>query len=141
MKKKIIIVLSITAVIVLVTAVIGIAMKNSKNENDVVSKGNSKSKNDVANKIYTYTGEGFGGDFTITINDDGTASFYEGYLSSYIGEGTWSAQDDILLLNDNTFKNKFKIHGDELEFIEEGSMNFPYVKVKDGDRFVGKPLE
>ena len=29
----------------------------------------------------------------------------------------------------------------ELEFIEEGSMNFPYVKVKNGEKFIGKPLE
>ena len=125
MKKKIIIlILAILAIVITV-----IVIKNVKSKNDVVSK------------IYTYTGEGFGGDFTITIKDDGTASFYEGYLSSYIGEGTWEIENDILFLNDNTFKNKFHIHGDELEFIEDGSMNFPYIKVKDGEKFIGKPLE
>ena len=110
---------------------------------DIV-KGNinkSLNKYDVSNKTYTYSKEGFGGDFTITINEDGTTSFYEGYLSSYIGEGTWSIENDILFLNDNTFKNKFKIHDNELEFIEEGSMNFPYVKVKNGERFVGSLVE
>ena len=85
--------------------------------------------------MYTYNGEGFGGDFTITIRDNGTASFYEGYLSSYMGEGTWSIENDILYLKDNTCKNKFKVHEDELEFIEDGSTNFPYVKVKDGEKF------
>ena len=95
----------------------------------------SKAKGDVVDKIYTYAGEGFGGEFTVTINGDGTASFYEGYLSSYIGEGTWNIEDGILFLNDNTFKNKFRVHEDELEFIEDGSMNFPYVKVTDGEKF------
>ncbi len=117
------------AIVIVVIFITGIVIKNIKNEND------------VANKIYTYNNEGFGGDFTITIKDDGTASFYEGYLSSYIGEGTWSIENDILFLNDNTFKNKFKVHDNELEFIEEDSMNFPYIKVKNGEKFIGKPLE
>ena len=33
---------------------------------------------------YRYEKEGFGGDFVITLKADGTYTFYEGYLSSYI---------------------------------------------------------
>ena len=127
MKKNIYLIIIVTIVLVVIIA--GITIKNVK------------SNDDVANKIYTYTEEGFGGDFTITIRDDGTASFYEGYLSSYIGEGTWKIENGMLYLNDSTFKNIFKVHDNELEFIEEGSMNFPYVKVKNGEKFIGKPLE
>ena len=127
MKKNIYLIIIVTIVLVVIIA--GITIKNVK------------SNDDVANKIYTYTEEGFGGDFTITIRDDGTASFYEGYLSSYIGEGTWKIENGMLYLNDSTFKNIFKVHDNDLEFIEEGSMNFPYVKVKNGEKFIGKPLE
>ena len=45
---------------------------------------------------YKYEGEGFGGDFTITLNADGTYEFYEGPLSSYMGMGTWYAADDVI---------------------------------------------
>lgn len=127
MKKYLYLIIIVSVMLVII--IVGITIKNVK------------SKDDVANKTYTYTEEGFGGDFTITIRDDGTASFYEGYLSSYIGEGTWNIENGLLFLNDSTFKNIFKVHDNELEFIEEGSMNFPYVKVKNGEKFIGKPLE
>ena len=87
-------------------------------------------------KIYTYVGEGFGGDFTIQINDDGSAIFYEGYLSSHMGVGNWTMENDILTVSDGTFTNRFKVNGNELDFIEEGSTNFLFIKLKSGDKFV-----
>lgn len=86
-------------------------------------------------RVYTYSGEGFGGDFTITLRDDNTASFYEGYLSSYISEGKWRIEDNMLIISDDTFTNKFKMEEKTLTFIEDGSTNFPYVEVKDGEKF------
>ena len=115
-------------IIVLAIVITGIVIKNAKN------------KNDVANKTYTYTGEGFGGDLTITIRNDGTASFYEGSLSSYLGEGKWKIENNILIVSDEKYINKFKILENELEFIEKDSTNFLYVKVKNGEKFIGKPL-
>ena len=114
-------------IIVLIIVISGLFIKNVKNN--------------VVNKTYTYTGEGFGGDFTITIRDDGTALFYEGYLSSYMGEGKWRIEDNILVVSDEMFINRFKMLENELEFIEKGSTNFMYVKVKDGEKFIGKPIE
>lgn len=103
-------------------------------------------KVDVAGKIYTYTGDSFGDlefdHFTIAINEDGTFSYYEGMLSSYIGFGKWSVEGDILTLTEDDevcypFVHYFRIDGDDLLYIEEGSSNFIYTKVKDGERFTG----
>ena len=44
-------------------------------------------RDSVAGKTFVWEKEGFGGDFTITLNADGTYQYYEGYLSSYIGFG------------------------------------------------------
>lgn len=97
----------------------------------------------VAEKTYTYLGEPLSEldnicAFTITINNDGTYSYYESPISSYIGSGKWSVSQNILKLSDDTnldITNYFLIDGDDLIFIEENSTNFTYVKVKDGERF------
>ncbi len=103
----------------------------------------------VAGKVYTYTGEEqseFEMDkFTITIFEDGTFSYYETLISSYIGFGQWTLEGDILTLEDDPQVcyyriNRFKVDGDDLVFIEDGSSNFLYKKVKDGERFSGAVL-
>ena len=84
--------------------------------------------------------EGFAGDFTITLQEDGTYTFYEGPLSSYLGSGTWDIVEDKLVLVENEelgykMTNKFTPTKDALAFIEKGSSNFIYIKVKDGQKF------
>lgn len=101
-------------------------------------------ENDIAGKTYIYEKEGFGGDFTIKIEEDGTFQYYEGPLSSYIGMGEWSLEGNILCLTDdgetiNTFVNYFKFDGNALVFIDEKSSNFMYIKVSDGERFTEMP--
>lgn len=95
----------------------------------------------IADKTYVYEKDGFGGDFAITINSDGSFRYYEGYLSSYIGNGTWELKEDVLCLSDdentgNSFKNYFIVDGESLVFTEENSSNFMYVKVSDGEKFL-----
>lgn len=88
---------------------------------------------------YQYEGQGFGGDFTITVNADGTYAFYEGFLSSYMGGGTWSRDDDTVhMIEENGFDLKFtfEIQDDALVYSAEGSDAFLYVDVSDGERFV-----
>ena len=107
------------------------------------------SKTSVAGKRYTYSGEPFskledGYDFTITIDDDGTYTYYESLLSSYLGHGEWSVADNVVKLADDTgveITNYFLIDGDDLVFIEEDSTNFIYVKVEDGERFYGTVID
>ena len=84
---------------------------------------------------YIYDGEGFGGNFSITIDSDGSFSFYEGFLSSYIGHGQCQIKHNILTINDGNFSNRFKMLDNVLVFVEEGSTNFMYVELKDGDKF------
>ena len=87
-------------------------------------------------KVYQYEKEGFGSDFVITLYHDGTFQYYEGGLSSYIGMGTWKQEGDILTMYDERYlKNLFRVEGNSLVFIEEGSTNFTYIKVEDDQRF------
>ena len=93
---------------------------------------------DVAGKTFVWEKEGFGGDFTIMLGEDGNYQYYVGFLSSYIGMGEWTVEDGILTLNessgyDNTFR--FYVKDGEIVFIKEGSSEFMYVTVEDGDRF------
>ena len=105
--------------------------------------------------VYRYTGEGIGGDFTITLSESGRFQYYEGMLSSYIGMGHWTVEDGILTLKDDVglgkiidnedgtasfentegFVNRFKMEDGKLVFIAEGSDNFLYVKLDDGAIF------
>lgn len=97
-------------------------------------------ESDITGKTYTYQKDGFGGDFTITIMDDGTFSYYEGLLSSYIGMGNWTLDGDILHLSDTESQTKtrnyyFHVDGSDLVFISENSDSFSYIDVADGEQF------
>ena len=90
---------------------------------------------------YRYEGEGFGGDFTLTLNADGTFTYSEGPLSSYLGMGEWYAdiygvtlsemEDDEVLR-----RFLFTVDGDALVCYGPGSDEFDHVRVPDGGRFV-----
>lgn len=90
---------------------------------------------------YAWEYGGFGGTFTITLNADGSYTYYAGSLSSYIGMGTWTVEDNVVTMDenedfcgyDNTFY--FQIGTDTLTFIKEGSSKFMYVTVEDGSVF------
>lgn len=105
------------------------------------------SESDIAGKMYVYEKEGFGSDFIIEIQKDGTFSYYEGALSSYQGFGKWEFDGNILCLTDNVefagnpIVNYFKVKGENLIFISENSSNFTYINVSDGDKFIGKELK
>lgn len=112
----------------------------SDNDDDLQSDVNKGSGASLGNTqlsagTYAFEGEGFGGPFTITLASDGSASFYEGYLSSYIGEGTWKVKGGILTVDDGTFSNNFKVCDDGFEFLPDGSTNFIHIKLKEGDKF------
>ena len=105
-------------------------------------------KDDIVDKIYTYEKEGCGGEFTIEIKADGTFYYGEGLLSSHIGMGEWSYSDGMLALKEKTARIidgdkmeyvvvtfNFSVEKDTLIFVENGSDNFRYVKVKDGEKF------
>ena len=97
-------------------------------------------RDDIAGKTYLYDGEGFGGSFTITLYEDGTFTYYEGMLSSYIGDGTFMLNGDTVVMTDDGpggygLVNHFRRDGDDLVFVEQDSDNFIYIKVKDGEKF------
>ena len=104
-------------------------------------------KSGLSGRTYIYEKEGFGGgDFAITVNEDGTFNCYEGMFSSYIGTGEWQLEDSVLTLRDDDYmdfglENYFKFDGTNLIFMEKDSTNFSYVEVKDGEVFHGEPIQ
>lgn len=113
-------------------------------------RGKEEAAHDPAGKRYTYEKDGFGGAFSINIQDDGQFSFSEGSLSSHFGYGKWTLDGNILCLHEiktkwNAEEKKveeytvpfyFKVEEDALVFVEKGSEKFMYVQVKDGERFL-----
>ncbi len=98
---------------------------------------------DVTGMVYTYEKEGFGGPFTITIQENGRFSYYVGFLSSYIGMGTWTVEDGVLILQDEIldYKNHYIIGDGTLTYRAEGSTGVMYLGMEDGDRFFGEPYD
>ena len=89
--------------------------------------------------VFVWEKEGFGGDFAILLRYDGTYAYYVGPLSSYIGTGSWTLEDGIITLKDDTgygFVHRFRNEDKVLRYIAEGSDGFMGVKVSDGDRFL-----
>ncbi len=94
--------------------------------------------NENAVGYYTREKGGFGGTFSLALNENGGYQYYEGFLSSYIGIGTWELEDGIVTMHEATGYEKtfqFKVTDEGLRFIAEGSSTFLYVKVEDGDLF------
>lgn len=107
---------------------------------------------DVTGKTYTYEKDGCGGAFTINLFEGGTFQYYEGMLSSYIGMGTWTMEENnVLCMKDQEMgrfsddfskvemyvrTNYFKVEEDCLVWLAENSDNFLYVDVEAGDRFL-----
>lgn len=90
---------------------------------------------------YKYEKEGFGGDFTITLNADGTYTFYEGPLSSYMGSGTWETYYGAVYMYEDKqagfdLRFTFGLHDGTLFYSGSNSDGFPYVKVADGEKFI-----
>ena len=88
--------------------------------------------------MYVYEKEGFGGTFSITLHGNNTFSYYEGSLSSYYGEGTFTIdlENKTITLIENNKKFVFKVNDNlDLEFIDSLSDEFTYVDVNDGEKF------
>lgn len=89
---------------------------------------------------YVYENGGFMGTFTVTLYEDGTFIYSEGSASSYFGTGTWKQEGDRITLTDDPLAggglvNGFQKKGNDLVYLAEGSTNFIYVKVKNGEKF------
>ena len=69
------------------------------------------SAGDLADQVYIYEKEGFGGNFAITLNSDGSMYYSVGLLSSYLGIGTWELDGDTVTLttDDGNFVHHFAV--------------------------------
>ena len=99
---------------------------------------------DLADQVYIYEKEGFGSDFYIALNSDGSMRCSEGALSSYFGLGTWKLDGDTVILttDDEKFVNRFAVEDGTLVYQSADSTGFMYLTVSDGEKFLpsGAPV-
>lgn len=93
---------------------------------------------DLAGKNYLYEKDGFGGDFVISLEEDGSFTYYEGALSSYIGAGEWTVKGDTLTLQEKDRVFFFQVKDEDLIFRQEGSGDFIYVDVSNREKFTAQ---
>ena len=82
--------------------------------------------------------------FSITLYEDGTYTYYETMISSYIGHGTYTLDKNLITLTDNQIPTlsgtsqhtfKFEYRGGKLFFLATESDQFMYVDLPDGAEF------
>lgn len=94
-------------------------------------------KSAIAGKIFAYEKEGAGGYCTLSFNENGRFLYSPGKLSSYMDGGDWKIDGDTVSLIGMENKTIYlKITDDTLVYIVEGSDEFPYMDIKDGEKFV-----
>ena len=105
-------------------------------------KKEDKQLNEIDGKTYVWEKPGAGGDFSLTLEKDGTYQYYAGPLSSYVGMGTWTEKSGIVTLHETggRYVFRFAVKKDGLAFIALGSNTFIYVDVKNGDMFYPKEV-
>ena len=90
----------------------------------------------IAGKIFAYEKEGAGGYCTLSFSENGRFLYYPGKLSSYMDGGDWKIDGDTVSLIGMVDKTIYlKITDDTLVYIAEGSDEFPYMDIKDGEKF------
>ena len=101
--------------------------------------------NGIEGKSFVYEKEGFPDEFSIRLDSDGSFTYYEGFYSSYVGTGSWDLNGDILTLREKSYVDGtvshvycFNVNDDGLSYISEGSDNFMFIDVSDGERFIQK---
>ncbi len=121
-----------TLVLLLVLAAAVCLVSCGKKSDETVRK-------EITGKTYVWEKEGFGGDFYISLLEDGTYQYYEGFLSSFIGLGEWTVEDGVLILTDRTgygLTFRFRVEKDRILYMAEGSGRFAHARVEDGDAFL-----
>ena len=82
--------------------------------------------------------------FTLTLNEDGTYTYFETMISSHIGWGKYTVDGEKVTLVDTqipgahgslTHVFTFKYEDGKLVYIEEESDNFMYINLPDGAEF------
>ena len=113
----------------------------SDEEYDIVcdTDGGGETDTDKVGRIFVWEKPGFGGKFTLILFDDGRYKYSVGFLSSYVGAGTWTEDNGTVTLRETSGHDKvfkFAKKDDGLAFIADGSSRFMYVTVEDGDMFL-----
>lgn len=96
-------------------------------------------------RTYYYSGNRIDGkdiiDFSITFSPDGSCQWYETPISSYIGFGKYKIENGIITMTKGLEKDlestyRFEVGENVIRYISEGSDEFGFVKLSDGEEFI-----
>ena len=82
--------------------------------------------------------------FSISLQEDGTCTYYETMISSYIGFCKYTLDGDVIVINDHNLPGvsgsvtrtyKFRYNDDKLIFLAGESDKFMYITLPDGAIF------
>ncbi|MBQ7173103.1 MAG: VWA domain-containing protein [Clostridia bacterium] len=116
-------------------------------EPDFVEEAGKDGDNEVVGHyIHSYSSEApeFSDSFSISLNEDGTFSYYETVISSHIGMGNYTVEDGIVTLTEAgipgfsgtiTHIYKFRYEDGKLIYLADQSNQFMYVTLSDGTIF------
>ncbi len=111
----------------------------SDDETEIESVPPADLHDEIADKVYLYEGEGAGGSFTIRLDADGSAQYYEGYISSHIGIGTWTLEGSVVVMVESSSTrertNRFDYRDGTLYFRLADSDGFIYLDIPNGAAF------
>ena len=119
------------AVILIITAFVSCKVEKSVQPEDIYGSYSRKNSNG-----YDY--------FTLTLNEDGTYSYFETMISSHIGWGEYTIDGEKVTLVDtqipgvygsHTYVFTFKYEDGKLIYIAEESDHFMYINLPDGAEF------
>ena len=117
----------------------GIKEKPEQAQTGVAAFPESVSREDLYG-LYICEEPGFPDMFTISLNEDGSFSYYEGTFSSHIGGGTWEFSKNRVTVKDIVLGEErdyyFTVEDGCLVFDKKASHGFIYTDLADGVRFL-----
>ncbi len=128
MKKALICMMT---VILIITAFVSCEKKDGTQPNDICGTYVRKNSNEYDS-------------FTITLNEEGTYSYFETMISSHIGFGEYTVDGEKVTLVDSqipgaygshTYTFTFKYEDDKLVYLADESDHFMYINLPDGAEF------
>ena len=148
--KKVLVLITILSL--LVTLLVGCQSSkqpqtDSETETDTITETETETETEhqkLAGMTYLRPNDDSFDSFSITLFENGTYQYYETFISSYIGRGTYSLDGDVLTLTDDKIPTmtgyvihtyKFEYRGNTIVYLAEESDQFLYVHLPDGAVF------
>lgn len=142
MKRFLVLLLAVLTVFMLFVSCDG--KKAAETESKTETDTESVSKSDAIYGTYIRENDNGYDSFSITLHEDGTYTYYETMISSHLGHGGYTIEDNLITLIDTqiptysgsaTYEFKFEYRDGKLIYLAGKSDQFMYVHLPDGAEF------